>query len=504
MNKNLLIFFLILSAIIYGQDSTGSLAFKKNRPVKKNTLFYQPDLSYRIWQQFNLVQEANSGNSLAQHELGLRYLLGEDQPADTIKAAYWIKKAALQKLPAAAFNYGILLFNGWGVEWNPFEAYKNFQLASNDGMAPADYIIGLLHTDNLVLKKDWKKAYFYLKRSADKGHKPAVDIIEEIRKQLPPDFDTTGTAIPETAEDNFTSPGLVFIDFDKPVTSKTSEITDSLLFDDLLLSGNKKFEKIIAVKNGQKEISFDKQDLAALDEAAEYGCPEALTLIGRLYEEGIYYPVNRITAASYFIRGAKLDSYRSTVKLYELAKDDSFMSKLKDAALNDQPEAMFVWYGLYDFNLDNSITGKDAVDLLIKCAERNYIPAQVELGLITYTGKYAVKNVARALEIWRSIQGGTNKEAEIREAASVVYEETGGDINSAAEIIIRANDKGSILAQVVLGYLYEKKLIVSKNSGEDIKYYRNAAHRGNRFAIAQLERRYNELRPPDPEFQLKN
>jgi uncharacterized protein len=119
----------------FAQDTTSSLAFKKNRPrTVRGGFFYQPDLAYQMWQQFNLTREANSGNVLAQHELGLRYLLGEGIAADTIKGAYWIHKAAEKGLTAASFNYGILLINGWGVNWNPFAAYKYFLDAANDGM----------------------------------------------------------------------------------------------------------------------------------------------------------------------------------------------------------------------------------------------------------------------------------------------------------------------------------------------------------------------------------
>ena len=124
---------LILTINFNGTSQTNdkSLAFKKNRPQKNYTIFYQPDLSYQIQKQFNLIRDANTGNALAQHELGLRYLLGEDGiVADTILGAYWVGKAAEQNLTAACFNYGILLINGWGVEWNPYKAYNFFLKAA--------------------------------------------------------------------------------------------------------------------------------------------------------------------------------------------------------------------------------------------------------------------------------------------------------------------------------------------------------------------------------------
>ncbi|MFZ2866193.1 MAG: SEL1-like repeat protein, partial [Ignavibacteriaceae bacterium] len=105
----LLLFLISINTISFSQDSTKSLAFKKNRPYKNNPYFYQTDLSYQLLQQFKLVQLANSGDPLAQHELGLRLLTGDGIVADTVTAVYWIKKAASQKLTAAMHNYGIML-----------------------------------------------------------------------------------------------------------------------------------------------------------------------------------------------------------------------------------------------------------------------------------------------------------------------------------------------------------------------------------------------------------
>ena len=163
----LLISLLLIPAKLEGQDTTKSLAFKNNRPYRNNPYFYQPDLSYQILQQFKLVQIANSGDPLAQHELGLRLLTGEGIAADTATAVYWIKKAASQKLTSAMYNYGIMLINGWGTEWNPFAAYQNFLLAAEAGMNQAQYVVGILHTDNLIVKRDWNKAYYWIKKSAD-------------------------------------------------------------------------------------------------------------------------------------------------------------------------------------------------------------------------------------------------------------------------------------------------------------------------------------------------
>jgi len=140
-----------ITADSFAQDSTSSLAFRENRPRRPTIFYYQPDLSYQIWQQFKLIREANSGDPLAMHELGIRYLIGEGFTADTVKAAEWIGKAANKRLTAAEYNYGLLLNNGWGVDWNPFLAYDYFHDAATAGMPQAEYIFGILNLQGLTL-----------------------------------------------------------------------------------------------------------------------------------------------------------------------------------------------------------------------------------------------------------------------------------------------------------------------------------------------------------------
>ena len=168
---------------INAQDTTQSLAFKNKRPQQNAPYFYRPDLAYQIWQKFRLTQEANAGDPLAQHELGLRFLMGEGVPADTSQAVFWIKKAADQNLTSAKYNYAILLINGIGVQWDPFNAFKLFQSAASDGMVQAQYVVGILYTDNLTLKRDYNLAYYWIKKAADNEYAPAKEIVTKLESQ---------------------------------------------------------------------------------------------------------------------------------------------------------------------------------------------------------------------------------------------------------------------------------------------------------------------------------
>ena len=162
-----------------------------------------------------LVHKANDGDPVAQHELGLRYLLGKDFPVDTALAAYSIGKAADQNMSIAQYNYGVFLNNGWGVKWNPFEAYHWFRLAAAHKLPEAQFVMGLFYTDNLALPRDWIKAYHLVKASADQNYEPARNVLQEFVKR--------GIHIPGD------SPGVPLASYDSSSTraEKKSAISSS-------------------------------------------------------------------------------------------------------------------------------------------------------------------------------------------------------------------------------------------------------------------------------------
>lgn len=507
------IFILILTGLIFSinsfaQDTTTSLAYKKTKPNKKPVQFYQPDLAYRIWQQFNLIKEANAGNAFAQHELGLRYLLGDGVIADTLQGAAWIKKAADQDLTSAIFNYGILQLNGWGVLWNPFDAFNSFLTAAESGMAQAQHIVGLFYTDNLIVKRDWSLAYKWVKKAADKDYKPAQESLKEFADKISPDqldtsFTKTEKNLTSSGEENslVSSLGLVFIDFD--VASDTiKEVTDKMLIDNLTNPGNEIINDSL-LKDSEHLNQIDADIIPNLLKLADNGSPEALTILGRMYEKGIHYKKDEIAAASYYVRAVRFDSPSAGKLLYDLTRDNKFIMSVQDHSSKEEPEADFVWYGITILGFDIRIAEQDALNLLFKSASKNYLPAINELGLNYYTGNILTEDKQKALELWRSSERVNNPEAKTRIAAGVIFGEIkSDDISGSLKTLTETAENGSMLAQVALGYAYENGIGLGQDKGEAVKYYRYAAQRGNRFAYTELKRIYDEIRPDDSQFKV--
>lgn len=508
-------FFVSVNGQTFTQDSTRSLAFKKNRPYKNNPYFYQPDLSYQILQQFKLVQIANSGDPLAQHELGLRLLTGEGIAPDTVTAVYWIKKAASQKLTAALYNYGIMLINGWGTEWDPFTAYENFLSAAESGMSQAQYIIGILYTDNLIVQRDFNKSYFWIKKSADNGFDPAKEILSELNSKVSNEFkdsvaqnkfsySSSKQYSNEDTKNNIQpSVGLVFIDFDSEIDT-VKDVSDAVLINDLIRLDNKMVsDSIKSLKDSSFLNNASARDLKFLSDLAEAGSPEALTLLGRLYQTGNLTELNFLLAAEYYIRATILDSPRAAYLLWKLIREKDFFSILNSGINNDDPTAQFIWYGLQKLGYDNRLTEQDALTLLEKSAAQNHLPAIIELGYNYYAGKYVAEDKNKGVQLWNYAKENRSIEAKVRLAVSKIYDSKFADSLSEEVRILRESEaNGSLLAQFTLGYCYEKGIVLKKSLPEAVKFYRAAAQRGNQFAYQQLKRLYDNLRPAVERFKV--
>jgi hypothetical protein len=436
--------------------------------------------------------------------------------ADTTKAVYWLNKAADQKLPSAMYNYAILLINGWGVDWNPFSAFNYFKGAAKAGMIQAQYVVGILYTDNLIVKRDLNYAYYWVQKSADEGYEPADDVVLQIEPKILQSIvdsiskieDKNDFKIEKDIESehksNLTSPvDLVFIEFDSIGDTITS-ITDSMLISDLSRIGiDSLLIKMDADSITSLTFLVSPENVDKLFELAENGSPEAQTIIGKLYEEGIYFRKDLITAAAYYFRALRIDSPKARYLLWQLSKSTAFLERVQRDAKNDDSEAMFVWYGLNSINYDNQLVIDDAINLLQKSANDDYIPAMIELGLNYYTGRYTLEDKSEGLQFWEDAASMGSTEAKVRLITASLYSDTELENPKLAfDELIKASENGSLLAQVGLAHCYQNGIGIAPSKGETVNYYRFASQRGSQYAYRELQRLYDEIRPEETEFSI--
>ncbi len=501
---------LIVMCVVANAQPKRSTSFRTTTPGP-SSLIIESDPSAQLLEGFILIQKANTGDPIAEQEVGLRYLFGRGFPADTAKAAFWIQKAADQNLMTAKYNLGILENNGWGVPWNPFEAYKLFLTAANDNMMEAQYIIGLMVIDDLIVPRDWNRAYVFLAKSAAQDYKPAKDVLAELAKRgVHFGKDSTGQAVasvdPHKVSDTSrarpdTGWKPIFLDLQRdPPTA----IDDSTILRDAYREANLSLRYTFDDREVKPKRVEEDSSMSRIIEAAEYGNPEALTLIGRLYEKGLVVRRNLIFAAEYYIRAVRLESPRSAQLLWNLIRSQEFQNLLNERSKSEDPDVYFIWAGLTALKFDQTLSEQKALELLEKGARAHHIPSLLELGLCSYQGRWLKEDKKTALAIWNDAASYGSKEARVRIAAGKVTGEFGSrEYDVYLPMLYEAAQEGSLVAQVALAYCYEHGLGVSLNKGEAAKLYRICAERGSQNAFYSLRRMYDEIRPKDKVYVIE-
>jgi len=504
------IVFFVLLIVSFGfqtapaQDSVKSPVFRGFRAKPKQSfILEQSDLTYQMWQTFSLTQRANSDDPVAQHELGVRYLIGRGVNADTVRGAYWTERSAGHNYSPAQFNYGILLFNGWGVEWNPFRAFDCFNKSAVAGLPEAQYILGQFYFDNLVVGRDWTKAYDWVKAAADSGFAPALELLPELARRT--GRADSGSSRKETAiadKDSAISGtwSLVFLDMDEDTSKHV--VSDSVLLNDARREGALSVHSTLT---DYTEQSPDSLTILKVRESANAGSPEALVLLGRFHQMGIRPATkDKVLAASFYIRAIRAASLRAPSLLWELSEKDLKLGDMQFRSERGDVEAKFVLAGLAGLgfampfiNAQSILSDSQVVDLLRTSAEAKHIPSMIELGLCYYSGRGIKQNEGRALDLWRDAEKLGSVEASVRRVATELAREDGDDAEQIA-ILSSASQAGSILADVALGLLYER----GERRGEAALRYRKAAERGSRDAYIALARLHDELRPKETRFRI--
>ncbi|MCL5020095.1 MAG: SEL1-like repeat protein [Bacteroidetes bacterium] len=491
------------------QDHPNSSVFKDYKASDGPQLIRPSDVTYQLWEALMLMRRANSGDPVAQEELGFRYFLGKGFHADTTKAAYWIEKAADQNMSIAEYNLGVFLNNGWGVSWNPFKAYERFKSAAEDSLPEGEFAYGLFYTDNLVVPRNWETAYHWLKLAEDAKFEPAKKVIDEfIRRGIPitPDSERARAAASDSSLGVTNQPvEPLYLDYGPDTSSNVNDLT---LLNEAFKEGNEKFRKALGVSGiFEKGANKDTSAMSVIESAAAVGSPEALAVLGRCYERGAGVPRDRILAAEQYLRAARMDSRHGLALLLRLVREKGFAEEVEARAKAGDYDAAFVWAGLTELGLDHRLLDDQAFHLLVVAADHGNIPSLIELGRCYYTGQWTARNPILGAQCWERAADQGSRDAGIRlAAAAVISDSTGADTSlaDAVQILTTGVGDGSMIAQLALGYCYEHGVGVLRNTPLAVKLYRECAQRGSESAYSALKQMYDKLRPKGKEFDVNS
>ncbi len=499
------LFLLTAVAAVVPTSSSGQYKTKKE-PVSPRLTIKPSDVEYQLWEGFMLVRKANDGDPFAQHELGIRHLIGKGFSADTALAFFWIHKAADQNFRLANYNLGIFYTNGWGVDWNPFQAYRHFRASAERGFPDAQFAIAATLTENLVVPRDLDEAYRWMKRAADGNFEPAKEALPRLEKQIAKenaDTASTGDTGGDDAPPDSTigkSAEFLFLDLE---TDTMSHMEDPALLDSLLTVEGTDLRSLVGVTPEKRETAQTAEPASdIIRDAANVGSPEARILLGRCYESGRGCVQDNVKAALEYLSAIRVDSPKGPELLWNLTRNSDVLSQLEPRSKRGDLDARFVWAGLIAMRFDNRLTEEQSVQFLTSGAERNHIESLLELGVRYSSGRTVPQDREKGLSLWKRAADLGSKEAQARLALSDVLSQEPDAVQRSLPILSSLSREGSVLAQVALGYCFEKGIGKRMNKGEASRWYRRAARRGNEGAYLSLRHMHDELRPADPQFQI--
>jgi TPR repeat protein len=512
-NLVLIVVFLlsIISVMVAGEgEKPRSLALKDLAPERSPFHIPRDNSTEELWDAFVLVEKANAGDPVAQHELGLRYLVGKNFPADTVKAAYWIGKAAAQNFLPADYNYGLFLNNGWGVDWNPFEGFRHFEYAAKHGLTEAEYVYGLLFTDNLLVPRNYNEAYRWITMAADSSFAPAIEVMKEFtRRGIKPSLATdvkdtvSNTATDQSTGSSHLKPALqpIFLDLTSDTIQKPDNAT---LVKEAVAEGSEQLKNLLDTSDYRNTDSIvHAVDIKPFSDAAETGSPEALTIMGRFYEEGHGVEEDQIKATIYYLRAIRLESRWSPMLLWNMIRKQNYFKILKERAGKGDAQAEFAWAGLIEGGFDDQLTEGQALALLQNASRKGFSEAMVQLGLCYSTGRWVHQDFKKAAAEFEHAERLGNLEAKIRRYTIELKKAKGASVGAdILQSLRKYAENGSVLAEEVLAFCYQTGILVSPNKPEAVRLYRHAAERGSRVAYNALKELYDEIRPDIPEFQF--
>ena len=115
-------------------------------------------------------KDAESGDAVAQYNLGRFYLTGTGVPKDKREAAKWFRMAANQGVARAQYKLGVMYFYAQGVPQDSVEGERLLRLAADQGHAEAQTDLGYAYYyGDGGLPQDYAEAVKWYRLAADQG-----------------------------------------------------------------------------------------------------------------------------------------------------------------------------------------------------------------------------------------------------------------------------------------------------------------------------------------------
>ena len=135
-----------------------------------------------------LMPAAQKGNPIAQHRIGVMYVMGQGVEEDFSEATRWFRKAAEQGQGESQFSMGLRYFEGQSVAQDDTEAARWFRLAAEQGVGMAASMLAEMYAKGRGVPQDLVEAYKWLAVAGGQIEPDRVTVtLGDLESKLTPD-----------------------------------------------------------------------------------------------------------------------------------------------------------------------------------------------------------------------------------------------------------------------------------------------------------------------------
>lgn len=132
----------------------------------------------------DLVKRAQSGDAIAQFELGRAYEDGKGFPQDEDSAVMWFRKAAEQGNAKAQSSLGAMYAVGRGVSKDNAEAVRWYKKAAKQGLPEGMYNVAISYFNGEGVPADLNSSYAWMLAAQGNGDTQAEEALKHISDEM--------------------------------------------------------------------------------------------------------------------------------------------------------------------------------------------------------------------------------------------------------------------------------------------------------------------------------
>ena len=448
-----------------------------------------------------ILELSNEGDVFAQDNAAWGYREGYGTAVDFFEAVKWVQKAAEQGLARAQYDLGVMYQFGRGVERSYEKAVEWYQKAAEQGAASAQVLLGEMYYYGTGVEQSDEKAAEWFLKAAEQGFADVQNVLGVMY--------ANGTGVAQSYEKaaewylKAAKQGLARAQYHLGLMyakGRGVEQSDVKAAEWVLKAAEQGLADaqyhlgLMYAKGRGVEQSYEKARECYL-KAAEQGYASAQNNLGVMYEHGRGVEESDEKAVEWYQKAAKQGNATAQCNLGLMYAKGTGVERSYEKAAEWFLKAAEQGFAraqcnlglMYEHGRGVEQSDAKALEWYLKAAKQGFARAQCNLGFMYEKGRGVEQSDAKALEWY--LKAAEQGFARAQCLLGVMYQNGTGVERSdekAAEWFQKAAEQGYADAQGLLGYMYDNGTGVEQSYEKAVEWYLKAAKQGNDCAQNNL------------------